>query len=331
MLPYSKSRLATVSVPPFLMVGSLCLAVTGLSTPLLPQNPPFRAVLIPAFLMMLSAVAGVGVAGLGTWRANRKKETLQEELRRLKASEQALRERDDIHAAMFEAVPDLVFICQQEGTILQANRCAVETLQCAREDLVGSRISDWEASSNSSCVEVWTRWESDDPIALRGELRRSDGGLFPIEMRAVRVRPGAGETALWIVMARDVSERRASEAALLAEQGERGRMEGVLQTVRTLQHEVNNPLQSLMGALELMERKHTQCANYPKCALRYFDWAFGSARQIQAVVSQLGEAAREASAPTVASPAGAMLSLSPAETLSPQSGPDEASTGKDLL
>ena len=44
------------------------------------------------------------------------------------------------------------------------------------------------------------------------------------------------------------------EESLLAERETIARLEGILQTVRTLQHEVNNPLQALLGTLELIER-----------------------------------------------------------------------------
>ena len=103
-----------------------------------------------------------------------------------------------------------------------------------------------------------------------------------------------------------------AEEQLVAERERAARLDGVLQAVRTFQHEVNNPLMALLGTLELLERRVEAADEQTASRLQRLKEA---AERISDSIQRIG---RVAKAETVESPAGDRLRLPASE-----SGADE--------
>ncbi len=91
------------------------------------------------------------------------------------------------------------------------------------------------------------------PIRVEVDARRADGTTFPAEVTIARSRNP--ETGLIVAFVRDISDRRAADAALTrardsARAGERAKAE----FLAVMSHEMRTPLNGLMGSMELLRQ-----------------------------------------------------------------------------
>jgi len=128
-------------------------------------------------------------------------------------AEQASREMENRFHELFERSPDAIFVENEEGVVLDANRAACELHGLSREQLLGKNVAELvppdRRSSLMACFAA----------LFRGELRRveaeswaSDGRVIPVEIRTGRIRY-SGQPAL-LLHVRDLSERKEVESAL---------------------------------------------------------------------------------------------------------------------
>jgi nitrogen-specific signal transduction histidine kinase len=130
-------------------------------------------------------------------------------------------------------------------------------------------------------------------------LIKNDGSRVEIEFQAVaHVAPG-----LHMATLRDISDRKRTESALMDELRNAARLEGILQIVRTLRHEVNNPLQAMCLTLDLLERQPNLADDRSQIRLTRLKEATD---RITTTLNRLRTAAQ---APTISSPCGDMLHL----------------------
>jgi PAS domain S-box-containing protein len=124
----------------------------------------------------------------------------------------------------------------------------------------------------------------DHPLELK--ISRKDGSTFDAEINFKRFM--AGDQPLISLIIRDVSERKRAESA---------KLEGVIQTVKTLHHEVSSPLQALTGSLDLMklgamkEREAKHCGRIEAASQRIVDilHRLGSLTEVATTTSVVGD------------------------------------------
>ena len=113
----------------------------------------------------------------------------------------------------FDAVPDLIFVLDNQHRIIRANRAAAERVDCTREELLGRRcyevIHDTTAPPDS-CPHVKLLADGEEHQCETHEPRL--GGHFLVSCSPLR--DGRGNFAGTVHVARDVTEVRRSEAAL---------------------------------------------------------------------------------------------------------------------
>jgi len=136
------------------------------------------------------------------------------------------------YRALFEAAPDGIIIVDGQGTILDANPCALEMFGYQRGELAGRPIETLvPARLRDAHVAQRRRYMGAPrarPMGIGLELRgcRKDGSEFPVEISLSPMTGGEEPHVISIV--RDVTERRALRAfgagALRAAEEERQRI-----------------------------------------------------------------------------------------------------------
>ncbi|MGI8689273.1 MAG: ATP-binding protein [Thermomicrobiales bacterium] len=142
--------------------------------------------------------------------------------------------------SLFEHVPDTILLADAEGRYRDANPAATLLLGYDRDELLLLSVPDVVAAERG-----WTEaeYKTFTQTGLwRGELhlRRKDGALVPVEVRATAVDLPTGN--VFISVARDISERRAHEQ----------QQQDFLAIVA---HDLRTPLTALKGYASLMQRR----------------------------------------------------------------------------
>jgi PAS domain S-box-containing protein len=164
---------------------------------------------------------------------------------------EALRVSEARFRALFEAAPLGMLLANRSGRILQTNQMLGDMLGYAEDELQGMSLPDLAANPVRR-NDIGT--QLDNLISRQGQfirletpLERKDGGLIWACITVARTR-GASEAAdLAVAMIEDVTDERKTRTALI--QAERLAITGRLGA--SLAHEINNPLQSIIGCLGL--------------------------------------------------------------------------------
>ena len=135
-----------------------------------------------------------------------------------KQAEEAQRESEERFRALFERSSELVYISDFEGNFIDANPAALRAIGYDREDLpslnFASLIDRDQFCVAMSMLDEIKRTGAQSAV-IEYKLRRKDGGHVDIEtMASVVFREGKPYAILGI--ARDISERKRAEEALIA-------------------------------------------------------------------------------------------------------------------
>lgn len=92
-----------------------------------------------------------------------------------------------------------------------------------------------------------------NPIRIEVDARRADGSRFPAEVSIARSR--TADTGLIVAFVRDISDRRAADAALTrARDSARAGEKAKADFLAVMSHEMRTPLNGLMGSMELLRQ-----------------------------------------------------------------------------
>ena len=134
-------------------------------------------------------------------------------LERLQSREQ-LRESDQRFRDLFENSPDPIFVEDLDGKVLDVNFAACVLHGLTREQLIGKNaLTDlMPPAQRESAKSDFAKLAAGKLSWAEGESLTADGRFTPVEVRAGRIKFG-GQPAL-LLHVRDITERRAAEAAL---------------------------------------------------------------------------------------------------------------------
>ncbi|HEX7617769.1 MAG TPA: PAS domain S-box protein, partial [Verrucomicrobiae bacterium] len=134
-------------------------------------------------------------------------------LERVQSREQ-LRESDQRFRDLFENSPDAIFVEDLDGTVLDVNFTACVLHGMTRDQLIGKNaLADLiPPERRESARSDFQKLAAGKLSWAEGESLTADGRFTPVEVRAGRIKYG-GKPAL-LLHVRDITERRASEAAL---------------------------------------------------------------------------------------------------------------------
>jgi PAS domain S-box-containing protein len=159
---------------------------------------------------------------------------------------------------VFNSLTDLVAVTDRSGRIVEANRAFAARVGLARDALVDRRLNDLL----SPALAQWIEGERDaarPAVPTRRELvDQRLGGTFDLTLT-----PLAGLDSApggLVLVARDVtveSRLEAERASLERRLGQSEKLLALGQFVAGVAHELNNPLQGVLGHLELLRASQT--------------------------------------------------------------------------
>jgi PAS domain S-box-containing protein len=196
---------------------------------------------------------------------------------------EALRSSEARFRAMFEAAPLGVVLAGRNGRVLQANPALVKVLGYSAEELQRMTLSDLGASHQTR-RDLRKRFErlmlgQDESCHLEAPLRRRDAGTVWAFITVARTHAASEEADFAVAMVEDVTAERQTRMALI--QAERQAITGRLGA--SLAHEINNPLQSIIGCLGLAE----EILPSESEACRFLDVARAELQRVARLVAQL--------------------------------------------
>jgi PAS domain S-box-containing protein len=152
-------------------------------------------------------------------------------------------------AGLFDTLPIAVVLCDSETReILAANASAVELYGYAEEEIVGATPPfPWWPDGFEIPAGAWL---TETPTSHDSLLRRKDGTLVPVEIRACRLRSGRRARDCTVATITDVSERRRFEQQVL----QAGKLAAIGELAAGVAHEINNPLFGILGLVEFLLR-----------------------------------------------------------------------------
>ncbi len=129
-----------------------------------------------------------------------------EALVRIRKTEKALRESEQLWRTLFEVTSDAMLLFNAEFTILAANRQAALIYGYPMERLAGMNLRDLRSPEDARQADGST---AGDGAIFEAEHRRSDGSTFPVEASSRLF--SVMEQKLYIHVIRDISERKHAE------------------------------------------------------------------------------------------------------------------------
>jgi PAS domain S-box-containing protein len=162
--------------------------------------------------------------------------------------EQKLLESELRLASIIGTTMDAIVMCDARAEIVLFNRSAEEMFKCPAGDALGQRLDTFMPTLKLTDAVRANSAATDHRIQRRLELDgvRRDGEHLPIEVSLSEV--VVHDKRLFTVIARDVSERRRSEAELREASRRKDEFLGMLA------HELRNPLAAIMNAGEVLDR-----------------------------------------------------------------------------
>jgi PAS domain S-box-containing protein len=151
-------------------------------------------------------------------------------------------------ASIIGTTMDAIVMCDEALTIVLFNRSAEEMFGCAAADALGQRLDTFMPTLNLSDAAGGSAERATGRVQRRLELDglRRNGEQVPIEVTVSDVVVHAAR--LFTVIARDISERRRTEAELREADRRKDEFLGMLA------HELRNPLAAIMNAGEVLDR-----------------------------------------------------------------------------
>lgn len=155
----------------------------------------------------------------------------------------------DLLAAATEQADELISIVRPDGTLVHANSAFCRSLGYGLPELRGMRSVDFLGEQSRSSVSEIRETVLGDGV-WRGTLvrQRRDGTTFLSSCSALSLSDASGTLTHFVTVERDVTQETQLREQLIHSE----RLAAVGQLVSGVAHELNNPLQSIIGFTELL-------------------------------------------------------------------------------
>jgi len=159
-----------------------------------------------------------------------------------------------MYADLFENAPDIYLSVASDRTILDCNVNGARFLGAGKDDIVGRKVEEWFAHDRRDAVR-----ELFDRMLGRGDALRdveeimesAEGRRFSVHLNSTLVLDSEGHTVTARIVARDISERKKMEAAILHAQ----KLDSIGNLAGGIAHDFNNLLAAVLGSANIMRRQ----------------------------------------------------------------------------
>lgn len=161
---------------------------------------------------------------------------------------------------VFNSLADLVAVTDAADRIVDVNRAFAEWVGQPREALIDQALDQWLSPALIAWIQA-ARDADPTPSGTRGQVVDPPEGTFDLTLTPLGGVDAA--PAGHVLVARDVTvETRleAERASLEHRLGQSEKLLALAQFVAGIAHELNNPLQGVLGHLELVRTAHTLSA-----------------------------------------------------------------------
>jgi PAS domain S-box-containing protein len=161
--------------------------------------------------------------------------------------------KSDRYGALLHCIYDAVLITDTTGAIIEVNARAEHIFKYSTEDLKSMQVTDVIAGADSELLDVLHENVSEKRFTLlEAVCVRSDDTRFHAEIVVNQVKITSSDNLCFFM--RDITERKEAEAQLNDANDrllEAERLQSRMDTLATLYHELNNPMQIMMCMAEL--------------------------------------------------------------------------------
>ncbi|MFZ1728954.1 MAG: PAS domain S-box protein [Bacteroidota bacterium] len=191
-------------------------------------------------------------------------------------------------AKTIKSVRDCISVTDLENRLLFVNDAFLQAYGYTEAEVLGRPMSMFRSKEEVRVSEADIRLIVQDEEEWYGELlnKRKDGSVFPIELWATSVKDTDGNTVAYVGVARDISERKRDELALVSakERAERSdRLKDAF--IANISHEVRTPLNIIVGYTGLISECMVSKASDEE--MQYFDSVQRGAQRLMRTVDMI--------------------------------------------
>jgi PAS domain S-box-containing protein len=260
---YTEESLSSVTVDSPLKKGLQKAGITSFTVfPLIAQHMllgalnvafPGAKALSTELLKAFEAVSTQLAIGLQQARLRNALRTYNEELQEMVEQRTAsLRATEARFRATFEGAAVGIAQLTADGKIIEANRALARLLGHAKSQLAGEQFTEFLHTNDvDKAVDHYRALLAGERQYYRHDLRmqRADGEVLDTQITISALEATDDHPQFAIAMVEDITEQKAAQAELI--QAEKLAITGRL--AASLAHEINNPLQTVIGALGLAQ------------------------------------------------------------------------------
>ncbi|WP_372527541.1 PAS domain S-box protein, partial [Piscinibacter sp.] len=171
-------------------------------------------------------------------------------------AERALRDSEERLRTTFEMAAVGIAHITPDGHFVRANQELCEVLGYPRERLLTLRVQDVtlpeDLEANRDYARRLLRGEPAGR-ALEKRYRQQDGSIVWVSYKAALVRDASGAASYFIAVVEDITERKRTEAALLAAEAAERANAAKTEFLSRMSHELRTPLNAVLGFAQLMQ------------------------------------------------------------------------------
>ncbi len=163
-----------------------------------------------------------------------------------------------LHESIVESIRVGILVVDSQKSIVAWNRHMEEWFQMGRQEAMGRRVTELFPKLTEEGLEEWLGvvMEGGEPFVLTRWCHESERrhATFHIDLSVVPLRCSDGDVLGALLLFEDVSD----EVKLEAELRKSDQLATIAQTAAAVNHEINNPLATILGNAELLLR---QCSD----------------------------------------------------------------------